>query len=128
MAGVGHRAHPGGAQRLIHTHITHGLVHAGQPLVTLFDADGKRHVAHAQARMSKSALVVIGAAQPAAQKPKELLPGIGQLIAVGGTQLGVAGLQVHQVVEAVHHAADHGFAPYPFKRGFGVGFLNLHVL
>ena len=40
------------AQRLINAGLQHRLIHTSQPLVTLGDADGKRQVARAQARMT----------------------------------------------------------------------------
>ena len=42
-----------------------------------------------------------------------------QIAAMGGTQLGVAGLQVHQVIEALGQGAHAFFAADPFKRGGG---------
>ena len=56
------------AQFARHAGLAHGLVHAGQPLVALQDADGKRHVAHLEAGMAELVGVVRRTAQPAAEK------------------------------------------------------------
>lgn len=115
------------AQVVGHAGLAHGLIHAGHPLVTFFDADGKRHVPRTQARVAELVGVIRRAAQPAAQEPEEFLPGAVQLGAVGGAQFGVGGLQVHQVVEAVGQGVHAGLTPNPFKRGHGVGALGFVV-
>jgi|GEM_PF-5901485 len=103
---------------------SHGLVHAGQPLVAFQHANGKRHVPHAQAWVAKALGVVRWPAQPAAQKPKQLVARIGHRAAVYRAQFAVAWLEVHQVVEAVDQRAHRRFVADPVKqRGGGV-----HVL
>ena len=109
-----------GAQCFGHGTFAHRLVHAGDPLVALFDADGKRHVAHAQARVAKALLVVVGAAQPAAQKPEQFLARIVQRVAVRGAQFCVSGFEFHQVVKALDQRAHLRLAADVFERGGGV--------
>jgi hypothetical protein len=67
------------AQIIGHTGLAHGLVHAGQPLVALQDADGKRHVAHLEAGMAELVGVVRRPPQPAAEKPEQLVARAGQV-------------------------------------------------
>ena len=112
------------AQCCGHGAFAHGLVHAGDPLVALFDADGKRHVALAQARVAKALLVVVGAAQPAAQEPEQFLACVVQRAAVCGAQFGVLGFELHQVVKALDQRAHRRFAAEVLKRGgvHGQGF------
>jgi hypothetical protein len=77
-------------------------------------------------RVAEAILVVIRPAQPAAEEPEQLLARIGQRAAVGGAQFGVAGLQVHQIVEPVHQGLDPGLAANPFigrLRGGVLGFI-----
>ena len=56
------------AQIVGHTGLAHGLVHAGQPLVALQDADGKRHVPHLEPGVAEAVGVVRRPAEPAAEK------------------------------------------------------------
>ena len=76
---------------LVHAHLAHRLVHAGQPLVALHDADLEGHVAHAQPRMAEAVGVVLRPAQPAAQEPEQVLARALQFGAMGGAQLRVLG-------------------------------------
>ena len=70
----------------------------------------------AQARVAEAALVMVGPAQPTAEEPKQLVARVIQRSAVTGTQLGVAGLQVHEIVETVHQLADARLAADPLER------------
>ena len=47
-----------GAQSFIDFRFDHCLIHAGHPLVALADPDGERKVAHAQAWMPESLLIM----------------------------------------------------------------------
>src|SRR5690606_5480676 len=103
-------------------------VHAGQPLVAFTDADRKRHVPHAQARVAKTVFVVGGATQPAAKEPEQLLARRVERVAMRGAQLGIGRLDVHEVVKALDQRAHTLLAPDPLEGGAVPGFLfDLHA-
>ena len=78
-------------------------------------------MAHAQARVAKALLVVVGATHPAAQEPVQFLPRVIQCAAVHSAQLGVARLQVHQVIKALHQRLQGRLAAYQGKGAVGGG-------
>jgi len=92
------------------------LVHAGQPLISLDHTDGKWHVAHAQSRVAEALGVMRRPAEPAAQKPEQLVARIGQSAAVHHAQFAVAGFDVHQVVETIDQRTHRRFTANPAER------------
>ena len=63
-------------------------------------------MAHAQSRVTKTLLVVVGAAQPAAEKPEQFLACIVQRAAMRRAQFLVARLQIHQVIKTGGQTAE----------------------
>ena len=107
-------------------HIAHRLVHAGQPLVALLDADAERHVPRPQPRVAKALHKMLRAAQPATQEPEQLVACGGQVRRVHTTQDGVGGLQLHQVIEPLYQRANARLTADEFKRDSGFGFVVCH--
>ena len=102
-------------------------------MVALQDANGKRHVAHAQARVAEAFDVVLRPTQPATEKPEQTQPRIGQVTAMHGTQRLVGRFEVHEIVEALGQCLDAIFAADDVKGGDFLGrtvfdvFLVLHL-
>ena len=67
--------------------------------------------------MAKALGVVLGPAEPTAQKPEQLLAGIVQCAAMACSQFGESWLQLHQVVKAFDQGFHPGFSAQPLERG-----------
>jgi hypothetical protein len=75
--------------------------------------------------VAKALGVVLGPPSQPHRNQNSFCRASASVTAVGGAQLGVAGLQVHQVVKALDQRLDTVFTTNPFKRGGGAGWLFL---
>src|SRR5690606_27857640 len=79
--------------------VLHRTPHAGQPLVALQSADGKRQMPRAQARVAVLFYVIVRAAEIATEKQKKFVARRIQTGAMRGPQRLEIGFDIHQVVK-----------------------------